>query len=270
MPWIPELFSERVLEEWRERQARQKIVDVPYYDGLVAGEPDALVAAFSGVPEVHHPVRGRLKGELPLRVYATEVAGWFGARSAEARELLHVVGPERGFEEVVIASPAGSLALALVIDHRDGSHLDEIRIYFSVHAFIGHRTTRQPLLQPDPDLRLPPVIAEYLRALADADLAAASAAYAKDATIRTADGAIVPDIHAFHTDVCRQGGLRLEACSLSGDDRHVALEYNVLRLADAQAPPQAGMAVFDLERGGRRIRAARIYDDVEVPRLSQP
>ena len=42
MPWMPELFSERVLEEWRERHAREKIVDVPYYDGLLADQPDAL------------------------------------------------------------------------------------------------------------------------------------------------------------------------------------------------------------------------------------
>jgi hypothetical protein len=270
MPWIPELFSEQVLEEWRERQARQRVVDVPYYDGLVAGEPDALVAAFAGEPQVHHPVRGRIKGEWQLRAYAAEVAGWFGTRGAQAQELLHVVGPQRGFEEVVITSPSGSLALALVADHRDGSHLDEIRIYFSVHAFTGHRTTRQPLLQADRSLKLPPVIAEYFRALADADLNAATAAYAKGGTIRTSDGEVVTDVHGFHADICRRGGLNLEACSLSGDDRHVALEANVLRLGDAQTPPQAGMIVFDLEPGGKRIRAARIYDDVERPRLSQP
>jgi hypothetical protein len=269
-PWIPELFSEPVLEEWRERQERRKVVDVPYYDGLLAGEADALVASFSGEPEVHHPVRGRIRGEWQLRVYAAEVAGWFRSRGAEAQELLHVVGPERGFEEVVLATPSGSLPLGLVADHRDGSHLDEIRIYFSAHAFTGHRTTRQPLLQPDADLRLPPVLAEYLRALADADLDAATAAYAKGGTIRAPDGELVPDLHAFHADGCRQGGLHLEPCSLSGDDRHVALEYNVLRVADAQSPPQAGMAVFDLEPGGRRIRATRIYDDVGRGGVSQP
>lgn len=270
MPWMPELFSESVLEEWRERHARQKIVDVPYYDGLLAGEPDALIGAFSGEPTVFHPVRGRVMGEWQLRAYAAEVRGWFRARGAEAQELQHVVGPQRGFEEVLVTGPAGALPLALVADHRDGSHLDEIRIYFSVEHFMGHRVTRQPLLQAAPQLDLPPVIAEYLRALADADLDAASAAYAKGGTIRGSDGTVEPDPHAFHADICRVGGLALEACRLTGDERSVALEYNVLRLADNNAPPQAGVVVFDLEPGGARIKATRIYDDVERPRLSQP
>ena len=114
------------------------------------------------------------------------------------------------------------------------------------------------------------MIAEYLRALADADLDAASAAYAKAGTIRSADGTVAPDLHAFHAAICRVGGLVLEACRLTGDERSVALEYNVLRLGDNTAPPQAGVVVFDLEPGGARIKAARIYDDVERPRLSQP
>jgi hypothetical protein len=271
MPWIPELFSEPVLEEWRERHERQKIVDVPYYDGLLAGEPDALIGAFSGEPLVFHPVRGRVRGEWQLRAYASETRGWFRARDGRAQELLHVVGPERGFEEVLVTSPAGVLPMAFVIDHADGTHLDEIRIYFSVHHFLGYPTTRQPLLQADPSIELPPVIAEYFRALADADLDAASAAYAKGATIRTADGVVEHDVHAFHTFVCRDGGLVLETCTRAGDDRHVALEANLLRLGEAaSAPPRAGMIVFDLEPGGARITAARIYDDVALPRLSQP
>jgi hypothetical protein len=270
MPWIPELFSERVLEEWRERQERQKIVDVPFYDGLLAGEPDALIGAFAGEPLLFHPVRGRIQGEWQLRAYAAEVRSWFKARGGEAQELLHVVGPQRGFEEVLVTWPEATLPLGFAVEHRDGTHLDEIRVYFSVHQLMGHRTTRQPLLQADPSTEVPPVIAEYFRALADADLEAASAAYAKGATIRTADGAVETDPHAFHTDICRTGGMVMEACARSGDDRHVALEANALRVGDRQAPPRAGMVVFDLEPGGARITATRIYDDVERPRLSQP
>jgi hypothetical protein len=271
MPWMPELFSESVLEEWRERHERQKIIDVPYYDGLLAGEPDALIGAFAAEPVIFHPVRGRIRGEWQLRAYAAEVRGWFRAGGAQAQELLHVVGPARGFEEVLVKSPAGELPMAFVIDHADGTHLDEIRIYFSVHHFLGYPTTRQPLLQADPSIELPPVIAEYFRALADADLDAAGASYAAGATIRTADGAVQADVHAFHSFICRDGGLVMETCSRAGDDRHVALEANVLRLGDASsAPPRAGMIVFDLEHGGARIKAARIYDDIERPRLSQP
>lgn len=261
MPWIPELFSERVLEEWRERQERQKIVDVPYYDGLLAGEPDALIGAFAGEPLLFHPVRGRIRGEWELRTYSAEVRAWFKARGRAVQEQLHVVGPERGFEEVLVTSPAGRFPIGLVADHRDGTHLDEIRMYFSVHHLTAHRTTRQPLMQADPSAELPPVLAEYFRALADADLSAASAAYAKGATIRTADGAVERDPHAFHAAICKTGGVVMETCALSGDDRYVALEANALRLGDRQTPPRAGLVVFDLEPGGARITAARLYDD---------
>lgn len=273
MPWIPELFSERVLEEWRERYARQRIVDVPFMDGLLAGEPDALVGAFAGEPLIFHPFRGRIRGEWELRAFAAEAAGWMRSRNAKATELLHVVGPRRGFEEVVLSRPDGggeSLPIGLVADHADGTHLDEIRIYFSTHQLLGLRTTRQPLLQVDPRVELPPVIAEHLRALAEGDVDGAAGAYAKGATMRMPDGTVEPDPRTWHADVARAGGVDLDTCAACGDGRHVAVEYNVQRLADTSVPPQAGMVVHDLEPGGARIKASRIYDDIERPRLSQP
>src|SRR6476619_6046626 len=56
MPWVPELFSAPVLQQFLDRQQRDTIVDVPFFDGLVAGDTDALVGSFAGEPEVHHPV----------------------------------------------------------------------------------------------------------------------------------------------------------------------------------------------------------------------
>ncbi len=35
---------------------------MPYFDGLMTGEIDALLGSFAGEPELHHPVRGRIKG----------------------------------------------------------------------------------------------------------------------------------------------------------------------------------------------------------------
>jgi hypothetical protein len=45
-----------------EAAAGQDRGDVPYVDGLMAGEIDALVESFAGEPELYHPVRGRIKG----------------------------------------------------------------------------------------------------------------------------------------------------------------------------------------------------------------
>jgi hypothetical protein len=50
----------RFLEEQRHRQ---ELETVPYFAGLLTGEIDALIVSFVGEPDVHYPVRGRVKGE---------------------------------------------------------------------------------------------------------------------------------------------------------------------------------------------------------------
>ena len=40
--------------------------------GLMAGEVDVLVESFAGEPELHHPVRGRIKGARALAAFVTE------------------------------------------------------------------------------------------------------------------------------------------------------------------------------------------------------
>jgi hypothetical protein len=61
MPFAPELFSARVLQGLEARGSHQ-LAAVPYSDGLVAGEPDALVRSFAGASALYDPARGRVKG----------------------------------------------------------------------------------------------------------------------------------------------------------------------------------------------------------------
>ena len=62
MPWFPGLFSASVLERIRKAADARAAEPVPYFDGVRSGEIDALVESFAGKPELHHPVRGRVKG----------------------------------------------------------------------------------------------------------------------------------------------------------------------------------------------------------------
>ena len=48
MPWAPELFSAPALEQLLMRRRRDKLLAAPYFGGLMAGEPDALVESFAG------------------------------------------------------------------------------------------------------------------------------------------------------------------------------------------------------------------------------
>ena len=47
MPWIPELFSAPGLARLEEKWQRERLDAVPYYDGLMSGEHDALIGSFA-------------------------------------------------------------------------------------------------------------------------------------------------------------------------------------------------------------------------------
>ena len=75
---------------------------VPYFDGLLTGEVDALVAAFASEPELHHPVRGRIKGERAFRRYVADTQAWLADRHGDVEDVDFIVTPRRGVEEVVV------------------------------------------------------------------------------------------------------------------------------------------------------------------------
>src|SRR3954471_23420629 len=83
MPWMPELFSAPALERILDERRHERLTAVPYFDGLITGETDALVESFAGEPELHHPVRGRIKGAQPFGRFVTTPTP--GSRSATSR-----------------------------------------------------------------------------------------------------------------------------------------------------------------------------------------
>ena len=81
MPWLPELFSAPALARIQDRIQQDELDMVPYYAGLLTGEIDALIQSFAGEPEVHYPVRGRVKGERAFAAYAAATRAWLGEDS---------------------------------------------------------------------------------------------------------------------------------------------------------------------------------------------
>jgi hypothetical protein len=274
VPWVPELFSAPVLERWQEERREERLAAIPYFDGLLAGDLDALVGSFAGEPEVHHPVRGRIKGARAFADHVAETTAWLRGRNVSIEAVERVVTEERGFEEVIlhVDGDAGAVALpvALVADHRSGPQLDEVRIYFSTWPLTGRHANRPPLLQRDPDLRESDVVGDYQRALAAGDLEAVLAAFEPDGYAREpAGGGHVhrgPDgLRAFYAHLFSAGGgIPLEHCAVVDDGRACALEYNVVRWGETELPPEAGVAVYVRGASGR-LAAARIYDDTDPP-----
>lgn len=273
MPWIPELFSAPVLQRLEEKRQRT-FETVPFFDGMLAGELDALVGSFAGVPELHHPIRGRIKGARAFEAYVSDTKAWFSERNVSVEDVQHLVGDRRGCGEAVLQldgdSERISLPVAIVADKQTDGRIDELRIYYSSWPLTGHHATRQPLLQPDPQLGESDVVGEYQRALSAGDVDAIMATFEPDGYAREPAGGQYVHSGAgglrrfYELLFSNGGGIQLEHCAVIDDKHACALEYNVVRWGDTEIPPQAGVAVYVRGQQGK-LAAARIYDDVDPP-----
>jgi len=273
MPWMPELFSAPVLEQLEEKFQR-KLETVPYYEGIVTGELDALVDSFAGQPIVHHPVRGRICGARPFLAYAKEMRAWLTQRHIAIESIDRLAGARSGFEEVVLHLDAATgrvdVPVALTGNREADGRIDELRLYFSSWPFTARHLNRPPLLQPDPELHESDVIDEYVRALSDGDVDAIVAAFEPEGYVREPAGAQY--VHAGHDRVrafyaymfSNGGGIPLERCAFVDDGRVCALEHNTVRWGVTELAPQGGVTVFVRGDSGK-LAAARIYDDVDPP-----
>jgi hypothetical protein len=274
MPWLPELFSAPVLERLREKWELERLDEVPYYDGLMSGEHEALIRSFAGEPILHDPRRGRVIGVRAFEAYITELGAWLARLNMSFDPVERVFMEPRGFEEVVIHldGEAGrvDVPVAIVADRQSDGRLLELRIYHSIWALTGRHLHRPPLLQRDPDLRAEGVVAEYQRALVAGDVDAITATFEPDGYAREPTGREF--VHRGHDDVrafyewlfSNGGGIALEHCTLVHDGRACALEYNVVRWGRTELAPEAGVAVYVQGESGK-LGAARIYDDVDPP-----
>ena len=274
VPFAPELFSAPVLQRVLDRRRRERLRSMPFYDGLLSGEIDALVGSFAGVPEVHHPVRGRIKGEPAFRRYVAETIARLAERNVEVEDINVASGGARGVEEVVlhVDGDGGRIGLpvALAADHDEDERILELRLYFSSWALTGRHANRPPLLQADADLREPDVVGAYQRALATGDVEAVLETFEPGGSMREPAGDAylhrgTEELRALYERFFSNGGgIRLERCAVTDDGRSCALEYNVVAWGRTELPPEAGLAVYVRGESGK-LAAARVYDDAEPP-----
>ena len=273
MPWVPELFSARVLEQLKEKGRWDEAGTVPFFDGLMAGEPDALIKSFAGEPELHHPIRGRIKGTRAFEAYVTEMDAWL-KRTVSVEDIEHVVTDRRGFGEMVLHLEGETgqvdLPVAIVSDRDANGRIDELRMYFSSWPLTGSHANRPPLLQPDSELRMSDVVAEYQRALSAGDVDAIVSTFDPGGYAREPAGGEhthtgTDGLHAFYELLFSNGGgIQLEHCAVVDDWHACALEYNVVRWGETKLRPEAGVAVYVRGQSGK-LAAARIYDDCDPP-----
>jgi hypothetical protein len=62
VPWMPEVFTAPIADARREQGAASANDAVPYYEGILANQPEALVRSFAGEPRVNDPRVGFVEG----------------------------------------------------------------------------------------------------------------------------------------------------------------------------------------------------------------
>jgi hypothetical protein len=274
MPWLPELFTAPALARIWEDERRRRLALVPFFAGVMTGETRPLVQSFAGEPELHHPVRGRVKGVAAFERFVSELRAWLTEHSAAAEDVDFVLTSGRGVEELILHVDTDSgrieLPVAIASDHDERGLIIEQRMYFSSWPLTGDHAIRSPVLQPSPDLDETDVVGDYQRALAAGDVDAVMSTFQPDASVREPAGPAythrgADELRALYERFFSNGGgIPLEHCAVTDDGRACALEYNVVAWGRTTLSPQAGLAVYVRGDGGR-LAAARIYDDTDPP-----
>jgi SnoaL-like domain len=161
----------------------------------------------------------------------------------------------------------------VVSDRNPDRTLKVIRVYHSRWPLTGEHRVRPPLLPADPNLHVEGIPGDYQRALAEGNLEGILATFEPEGYAREPSGAAylhrgIEALRELYTHMfANDGGIGLDHCTLTDDGVRCAIEYNGVRWGNTEIPPQAGVAVY--ERGGSGLlAAARIYDDVEPPSVS--
>ena len=278
MPWMPEVFTAPIAEARRAEDVARANDAIAYYEGILAGEPDALVRSFAWLPTVDDPRAGHLEGAEEFHAFVYEMANWLRERDAVVENVALTLTQARTVEEVVLhllRDDGGrvELPVAIVSDRNPERTLKAIRVYHSMWPLTGSHDVRPPLLPEDPVLRAEGSPGDYQRALAEGDLKGVLEIFEPDGYAREPSGGAylhrgTEGLRELYAHMfANSGGIPLEHCTLTDDGTRCAIEYNCVRWGVTDIPPQAGVAVYERGNSGL-LSAARIYDDVEPPAVS--
>ena len=279
MPWMPEIFTAPIAEAIRQREETSANDAVAYYEGIMANEPEALVRSFAArQPVLDDPRVGYVEGARELRAFVNGTADWLRERDAVVENVALTRTPTRTVEEVVLhvlSDDSGrvELPVAIVADRNPDRRLKAIRVYHSMWPLTGEHRVRPPLLPEDPSLHAEGAPGIYQRALAEGDLAGIVGVFEPEGYAREPSGGAylhrgAEGLRELYAHLfANGGGIGLEHCTLTDDGMRCAIEYNCVQWGVMEMPPQAGVAIYERGSGGL-LAAARIYDDVEPPAVS--
>lgn len=268
MPWFQEIELGRALLHASDVPAR-----LGFVEGISLRDPDELLASFAARPLVDDPRHGRVEGGDAFRAYVVSMREWLAQqRGIEPVALTDT--EERSVEEVSVKLPGEhpELPVAIATDLVPDGRIDAIRVYHSLWPLTGGHEIRSPFLEEDLTIELEGAPADYQRGLAAGDADAVVASFESDGMVREPSGGPYTyrgeAHHAIYDAMfANEGGIPLQFCTVTDDGTRCAIEYNAVRWGKDEIPPQAGIAVYERGSSGR-LAAARIYDDVTPPAVS--
>jgi hypothetical protein len=243
-----------------------------YFGRLMAGDRAAIGAAFAGAPLSDDPFAGAVRGDAALDAFVAERHAWLAARAARLSPGPTTRAGGRTVVEAVLRlhheGHDVDLPIAVVGDDAPDGRLRALRVYHSFWPLEGHHRVRPPLLRRDPAALTTGAVAEYQRALAAGDVDAIVATFEADGYFREPSGE--PWVHRgpvelrkFMTQILAAGGIGIDHTTVTDDGKTCAIEFNAVRFGKQALAPQAGLAIYERGPTGR-LRAARIYDDINV------
>src|SRR5919112_2163700 len=157
MPWTPEVFTAPIVEARRAEGEACTNDAIAYYEGILAGQPNALVRSFAGQPRVNDPRLGHMEGVRELRAFVSRTADWLRERDAVVENVALTRTQTRTVEEVVLHLLLGDeggrveLPVAIVSDRNPDRTLKTIRVYHSLWPLTGSHKVRPPTASRGPE-----------------------------------------------------------------------------------------------------------------------
>jgi hypothetical protein len=247
-----------------------------YLPSLIEGDTDATLALFGGAGDVADVLSGGVGGVM-FPYWAAARHMYLSDRKARLEPVRTTRRGSRAVVEVVLHLTIDGRAVPLpvaIVGEEAGDKLVRVRSYHSTFPLWGRHAPRDPLLPPDEELRPADVVGRYMTALRAGDVDAILACLEPDAVVREPAGGefVYSDTEGhrrFYAGILSRGGVVLDHCTMTDEGAACAIEYNVVRWGDVALPmPNPGIAVYERSAGGK-LKAVRIYDDVEPPPASR-
>jgi SnoaL-like domain len=272
MPWFPDFVSAVELA----RRQTQSVGDADpvqlYFYALETGRTHELEEIWSGQVAIYDPREGEVRGHRQLRRFVRNNQLLWAERRARIETVASICISRRAVVELLAhlddydGQPV-DWPIAVVAESPD-EHSVEFRTYCSQWPVDGQHHIRRPVLEPA-SARLSDVVGRYLAALSAGDLDSIVSAFAPDGYFRESIGPHylhhgTRELRSYFAECFKDGGLKLEQCTVTDDGVRCALEFNCVRWGSHDLTPQAGISVFERSSDGL-LAAARIYDDIEAP-----